>query len=125
MDALIAIFLGTTVFMAILGMLITGIVAAKSAQQNTVACNCARQILENIRLRRNANVPDGTYSDPTVFGSVPQLTQLYNATANVAVATQGAVKVVNITINWQAPGARAGNKSRVFTGMITARGVAL
>jgi Tfp pilus assembly protein PilV len=125
LDAIIAIFIGTTVFMAILSMLISGLVAAKAAQQNTVACNCARQILENIRLRRSANVPDGTYSDPAAFGATPQMAQLLDSSASVAVRTQGAVKVVNITVNWRTSSVNGSRKSRVFTGLITARGVAL
>src|SRR5258708_2502069 len=123
-DALVATFVGSFVLVSVLGLTVSSMVATQVAQQNTVACNCARQILENIRLHQGAVITDGTYTDATVFGPVPELASLNTGTASVYVATSGASKIVAITVSWQVSGNTQRTKSRKFATLISPRGVA-
>lgn len=126
LDAMIAIFVGSIVLISVVSMVVAGAVAAEGARQNNLASNCARQILENVRLRRGAVLSDGTYSDASVFGPVPQLASLRGGSASVKIATwQSSAKTVAITVNWRT-GQRGGQtKTRVITGLIGPRGVSL
>jgi hypothetical protein len=126
LDTMVGIFVGSTVLMGTVSLVITGSVAAAGARQNTVATNAARQILENVRMRRSAVLADGTYADATVFGPVPQLAALRGGSASVRVATwQATIKSVVVTVTWRS-GQRGGQtKTQVVTGLIGPRGATL
>jgi hypothetical protein len=126
LDALIAIFMGAIVLLSVVNLVIAGAVASESARQNNLAVNGARQILENVRLRRNAVLTDGTYSDATVFGPVPQIASLRNGSASVKISTvQSTLKSVVISVTWRS-GERGGQtKTRVISGLLGPRGASL
>ncbi|MES2459479.1 MAG: hypothetical protein V4671_02770 [Armatimonadota bacterium] len=126
MEAMIAIFVGTLVLVSAISLVTAGAVAAEAARQNNIATNCARQIVENVRLRRGAMLVNNTYTDATVFGPVPQLSELRSGSASLTITTwQSTIKSVVVTVNWRS-GERGGQaKKRVVAALVGARGVSL
>jgi Tfp pilus assembly protein PilV len=126
LDAMIAVFVGAVVLLGTVGAILSGVATAEAARQNNLACHCARQILENIRLRRGAVVADGDYADATTFGPVPQLARLRDGSASVRVLAWSApVKSVIITVRWRAGQGGGAAKTRVLSALIGPKGVAL
>jgi Tfp pilus assembly protein PilV len=126
MEAMIAIFVGTLVLISAISLVTAGAVAAEAARQNNIATNCARQILENVRLRRGAMLVNGPYTDATVFGPVPQLTELRGGSASLTISSwEYSVKSVVITVNWRAGEGGGKAKTRVISALVGPRGVTL
>jgi len=127
LESMVATFIGALVLMASISLVVTGAAAADSARQNNAAYNAARQVIENMRLRRGAQLVNNTYSDATVFGPVPQLAYLRNAgTPSATVSTwRGSVKMVTVTITWRAGRGGGIARSRTVTSLISPKGISL
>ena len=123
-DALMGIFLLMMVFCAMLSAMITGIQSGRRGREHLAASLAARQVVENIRSFRGAGITDGTYSDATTLGAVPQLSRLNQGTASATIlAWSGRAHQAVITVNWYSvPGKRA--LSQTFTTLICSDGVA-
>lgn len=131
LDTMLALSVAVLVLLASCSIVVSGAAAADAARQNNAAYNCGRQVIENLRLRRGAAVPNGPYPDATVFGPVPQLAYLRGSTGSPAAASmsvttwRGPVKQVAVTVTWRA-GANGGRpRSRTTTALVGPKGVAL
>jgi Tfp pilus assembly protein PilV len=125
-EAMIAVFVGTLVLISTISLVTAGAVAAEAARQNNLAVNGARQILENIRLRRGAMVINGSYADATVFGPAPQIAALRDGSASLTISTwEYSVKSVVITVKWRAGEGGGKVRTRVVSALVGPRGVAL
>lgn len=123
MDALIALFIAVLILVASTSLTVAALAGAEGSRQQSLATNAARQVLENLRTYKGARIPNGTYADATVFGSVPQLAEMTNSSASVTLTTfRGNVQQAKVTVQW-----RAGNTRRVrdlsVTTLITPQGV--
>ena len=95
-----------------------------TARQNAVACNAARQVVENVREFLSNPIPNGTYANAGAFGSVPQLSLLDTGTASLTLSTyRGTVQQAVVVIQWSA-GSRGNVKRRTFTTLITPGAIA-
>lgn len=132
LDVLMALLLTALVFLATVRVLMRAAAAADGARQNAIAVQCARQVLENVRLYKMPQVSTGTYSatysstNLTAMGLVPQLAQLNQGAATLVVSTYAgrpAIKQAVVIVQW-----RAGNdtavKSRTLTALLCSGGVA-
>ena len=98
--------------------------AIDGAKQATIACNAAQQVIENVRSYKGAKVANGTYANTTVFGPVPQISELSGGTATLTIATySGSLKRATVTVGWRANG-NAQSRSMTQTTLISAGGVA-
>lgn len=126
-DLMIALTLGLVVMMATCSLMVSATGVGTTTRENDIAYNAARQVLENVRQYKGAVVVDNTYTDATVFGSVPQLALLSSsATASVKVATyRGTMKQVTATVTWKgATTDRTGlSRSRKLSALIAPRGI--
>jgi hypothetical protein len=124
MDLLMGLLAATLALLACLSVVVTASAGLNAAAQNASAYNVARQVIENLRLNKAAAVANGTYTDLSTFGSVPQLSQLDGGTGVVSVSTwRGSVKMAVVTVRWR--GGTAGqSRSTTLTALLSARGVA-
>jgi hypothetical protein len=117
---------GAAMMLATTAVVIAANSANDAAQQNVTAYNAARQVVENLRTFKSATIKNNTYTDVTVFGAVPQLAQLNNATATLVVSSPksgSSLKRAIVTINWKA-GDRSLSKSRTLVALFMKNGVA-
>jgi Tfp pilus assembly protein PilV len=123
LDALIALFVAVTVMTASTSLTVSALAAAESSRKQSVAVNAARQVFENLRSYKGAKIENGTYADATVFGSVPQLSQMAQGTASVVISTyRTTVKQAKVTIRWRT-GSRRRQREMSVTTLITGQGV--
>jgi hypothetical protein len=137
LDVMMATCAGVLALLASVSVIMTGAATADAARQNNAAYNAARQVVENMRLRRGAKLTDGDYcasgcanGSVTAFGDVPQLTYLRSAeTPTATVATWNnskvGVKVVTVTVRWRSGRNGGLQKSRTVTALIAPKGVSL
>ena len=123
LDTIVAMFVGGIVILGCYTIVSSASSGANTARQNALACNAARQVIENLRRYKATPVSNGTYSDATVFGSVPQLAQLSSSTASVTISTfRGSVDQAVVTIRWRAGGNTA-QKSRQYAALLMQGGI--
>lgn len=126
-DVMLALVMGVFIALAACGLMASATGTATATRENDLACNAARQVIENVRHFRGAAVADNAYADATIFGPVPQLARLpAGAVASVRVAAyRGTLKQVVATVTWK--GARTGGvglpRQRVLTALVAPRGV--
>lgn len=131
LDTMLALSVAVLVMLAACSLVVSGAAAADAARQNNAAYNCARQVIENLRLRRGVSLPNGPYPDATVFGPVPQLAYLRGGTGSPAAASmsvstwRGSVKQVTVTVTWRAGQDGGRTRSRTTTALVGPKGVAL
>ncbi|WP_395093186.1 hypothetical protein [Armatimonas sp.] len=114
----------TLAFGAIVSTMVTGIQAGRRGREYQVAGLVARQVVENIRGFKEGGVANGTYSNATTLGVVPQLTSLTTASVSASVTTFNTrCRQVVVTVNWYSVPARR-NISQVFTTLFSSDGVA-
>jgi len=106
-------------------MLIDSYQIETSTRESVMACNAARQVIENMRTIKDAKFNTGTYSDARAFGAVPQLTGLTNSSVSMVVlASVGKAKKVTVTVSWTSA-VRARTKSWKLVTLIGPGGVSL
>ena len=124
LDLMLAIFVCTFVLISAVSLITTAVAASESSKYNTIAYNAARQAVENLRQYKNAKIVDGTYTDLTAFGPVPQLAELRNPTSSMTVSTfRKPVKMVTVTVTFQAGTTGQRTVVRRVTGLVSPRGV--
>ena len=126
LDAMLALTMGTTLLLATSSVLAGAASANDAAAQNISAYNSARQVVENLRLFKAAKLTNGTYTDATKFGAIPQLSRLTQGSASVVISSPRSgvsLKQANITITWVA-GQPAHARSRTITALFTKNGIA-
>lgn len=123
-DALVGMFFLMLVFCAILSTMVTGIQAGKRGREHLAASLVARQVIENIRSFRAAGILEGTYSNATTLGPVPQLTSLTQSSVSATISPwSGRAHQAVVTVSWYSiPGKRT--LSQTFTTLICSDGVA-
>lgn len=123
-DALLAMFFLMLVFVAMISALVTGIQAGRRGREYTAAGLVARRVVENMRSYKAANLLETTYQDATTLGSVPQLSQLNQATVAATVSLwKGRADQVVVVVQWYSvPGKR--RLSQTFTTSLCSDGVA-
>ena len=118
LDVMLAIFVCTSVIITAVSLITTAVAASESSKQNTVAYNAARQAIENLRQYKDAKIQDGTYTDLSVFGAIPQLTEdnvLRNPQARMTVSTfRNPVKMVEATFRARTFSVRVGRAEPVL-----------
>jgi type II secretory pathway pseudopilin PulG len=125
LDTLLALMTAVMLIVYSLSLMMTAASGADAAKQSVIAYNAARQVVENLRLRKGAGLYDGTY-DATVFGPMPQLSLLNGGAATVKISDSGwsgTVKMAQVSVNWHS-GGRSQPKSRTLTAIFTSGGVA-
>jgi len=124
LDTVIATAGGAALILSTTAVLMAANSANDAATQNVAAYNAARQVVENLRIYKAAYIANNTYNDATVFGSIPQLTQLSGGQASVKITSpRGILKQAVVTISWRA-GGRSIQRSRKLTALFAANGVA-
>ncbi len=127
LDVLIALLMGTLLAFAVCNLMVSASRAGTTARENDVATTALRQIVENIRQYKGAVVVNNTYSDATVFGSVPQLAQMPPGTiTNVRVFSyRTTLKQVVATVTWRGAGTTQTGvlRRRTLTVLLAPRGV--
>ncbi len=100
-DVLLGVAASAMILMGSFRMLIDSYQIETSTRESVTACNAARQVIENMRTIKDARFDLGTYTDARVFGAVPQLSSLKNASASMIVSTSvGKSKKVSVTVSW-------------------------
>ena len=116
----IAIF----VILSALGFMISAAAASNVSRQNTIAYNAARQVVENVRIYKGAKLTSNSYSNVTVFGPVPQLSQLNEGAASMTIATWRApIKQVTVTVTWRAGDKGGMPRSKTLVALVSPKGV--
>lgn len=114
LDAMIAMFVAISGLLACVSLFTSSFMAANGAQQNALAYNAARQVMENIRSSQGAAVATGTNMDAAAnFGPVPELAQMDHGSGSVTISnwsSDNTVKCVAVTITWY-----DGHKTANFT----------
>jgi len=123
LDALIGMMIGVFALVSILPLVIATLGSSDVGEQNAIAFGATRRIIENIRMYTGDTFAAGSYG-ATAFGAVPQLTQLQQGSATVALANHtDKLKRVTIVVSWRS-GARGG-RTRTFetVTLVGSRGV--
>lgn len=124
LDVLIAFACAVVITASVAVGALTAVGAEARAQDNLLAAQCARQIIENVRSIRGARVAAGIYTDATTLGPVPQLARLTDSTVSAEVSPyHGTTLQVIVTVSWRS---RAGHASRStsVTALVAPDGVA-
>lgn len=125
LEVLFALAAATVICSVVVYGTLTGIRSEARAQENILAVQCARQVIENVRYVKNANVATGTYSNATSLGPVPQLSQLKNGTVAADVSTySGTTLQVVVTVTWQSKMSHS-NRSTIVSAFVAPNGVSL
>jgi hypothetical protein len=123
LDAIIALFVAVTVMVSSTSLAVSALAGAEGSRQQNMATNAARQVFENLRTYKGAKILNGSYADATVFGSVPQLSQMASSSSSVIISTyRGTVKQAKVTVKWRAGSTRRQREMSVTT-LITPLGV--
>jgi hypothetical protein len=132
-DTIIAMAVGVVLILSTTAVLIAANSANDAAAQNAIAYNAARQVVENLRIRKAAVIKTTTgYVDATTYGPVPQLDKLTNATANVQITNpRGILIQADVKVTWTAGDRRNANlsgavsqRTRILTALFAKNGVA-
>jgi Tfp pilus assembly protein PilV len=95
------VVLSAILILASFRMLVDSYQVETSTRESVMACNAARQVIENMRTIKDARFTTGTYTDARVFGAVPQLASLSNSSVSMVIATSvGKAKKVSVTVAW-------------------------
>lgn len=125
LDVLFAFAAATLVIGVVIFGALTGIGAEGRAQENILAGQCARQVIENVRFIKNANVATGTYSNATTLGPVPQLARLSGSSVSADVSTySGTTLQVVVTVTWRSKISHA-TRSTILTALVAPNGASL
>jgi hypothetical protein len=125
LETCVALFVAVCISIPVMTLMMTSATATNSARQNTIATNAARQALENVRVYKGGEIANGTYTDATIFGALPQLAELNNGSASLYISTYSGssmvstgVKLVSVTVVWTA-GGNGSRRSQTLTTLIT------
>ena len=125
LDVLVAFACAVVVMGVVVVSALTAIGAEGRAQENLLASQCARQVVENVRLVKGAKVAVGTYTDATNLGPIPQLARLNASHASVNVSTySGDSLQLVITLDWRSRVSRA-TRTTTFTAVVAPDGASL
>ncbi len=133
-DGLIATFVMVLLLLGLTSLLMASRVNAKLATENNAAYNAARQVIENVRLHRGVPLAEKDYTEKDVrdLGAVPQIDSLVDPdiAMNVspwkdpgATTARKKIKLVKVTVSWQALGGTNARKTRTFVSLVTPNGV--
>lgn len=127
--SLIEVLVAFSIFTLVMGVVVVGALAGAGAegraQENILASQCARQVVENVRLVKGAKVASGTYTDATNLGPIPQLARLNASHASVDVSTySGDSLQLVITLDWRSRVSRA-TRTTTFTAVVAPDGASL
>lgn len=124
LETCVALFVAVCISIPIISLMMASATAVNSSQQTTLAVNAARQVVENVRVYKGGVIADGSYTDASVFGAVPQLTEMNHGSASLYVSSYSTnVKLVSVTVKWTS-GGRGALRSRTVTTLITSGGIA-
>ena len=122
LETCVALFVAVCISIPVMTLMVTSATAVNSARQTTIATNAARQAVENVRVYKGGDIANGTYTNVTVFGALPQLTELSNGTATMYVSSYSSgVKLVNVTVQWTG-GGNGTRRSQTLTTLVTSGG---